>query len=72
MEQGPRERVISYVTRLEGAMDQLLHKLKISIEDQELQMRDRLFHGLQTHIWESIRYFHVDPYQNYNGLLSAA
>ena len=72
MEQGPKERVTSYVTRFEGAMDQLLQRLKISVEDQELQMRDRLFHGLQTHIWESIRYLHADPYQNYNGLFSAA
>ena len=37
----------SYVTRLEGAMDHLL-QIKISVYDWNIQMMDRLFHGLLT------------------------
>ena len=66
-DQGEDETVTSVATRIEGLLSHVRDKFPNQIplaKEQEL-LRDRLFHGCQKSIWDSVKYHHADPSVDY-------
>ena len=58
--QGGNEKVPSFVTRLEGTLNQIRIKCPGRIADHEVpgHLEDLLFHGVKKHVRDSIRYLY--------------
>ena len=66
-DQGEDETVISFATRIEALLSHVWDKFPYQIpltKEQEL-LKDRLFHGCQKSIWDSVKYHHADPSVDY-------
>ena len=74
MTQGNYERVPSFATRLEGALNQIKLQCPGRVTDLEVQqhLKDHLFHGVCKHIWDSIKYLYCTPRTSYSQLMVAA
>ena len=72
--QSNHEKVPSFVTRLEGTLNQTRLKCPSRIVDCEVacHLKDQLFHGLHKHIRDSIRYLHSNPETTYSQLMVVA
>ena len=68
------EKVPSFVTRLEGTLNQIRIKCPSRIADHEVSshLKDRLFHGVKKHIRDSVRYLYSNPQTTYSELVVAA
>ena len=72
--QSNHEKVPSFATRLEGTLHQIRLQCLGRITDQEVQqhLKDHLFHGVQKHIRDSIRYLYSNPQTTYSQLMVTA
>ena len=61
--QGNYEKVPSFVTRLEGTLNQIRLQCPGRVTDLEVQqhLKNHLFHGVHKHIRDSIRYLYSNP-----------
>ena len=70
-DQGEVETVTSFTTRIEALLSYVRDKFPNQIplaKEQEL-LKDRLFHGCQKSIWESVKYHHADLSVDYMSFL---
>ena len=68
------EKVPSFVTRLEGTLNQIRIKCPGRIADHEVSshLKDRLFHGVKKHVRDSMRYLYSNPQTTYSELVVTA
>ena len=68
------EKVPSFVTRLEGTLNQIQIKCPGGIADHEVpsHLKDRLFHGVKKHVRHSVRYLYSNPQITYPELVATA
>ena len=68
------EKVPSFVTRLEGTLNQIRIKCPSRIANHEVSshLKDRLFHGVKKHVRDSIWYLYSNPQTTYSKLVVAA
>ena len=68
------EKVPSFVTQLEGTLNQMRIKCPSRIADDEVSshLKDRLFHGVKKHVRDSVRYLYSSPQTTYSKLVVAA
>ena len=68
------EKVPSFVTRLEGILNQIRIKCPGRIANHEVpgHLKDRLFHGVKKHVRDSIRYLYSNPQTTYSKLVVTA
>ena len=68
------EKVPSFVTRLEGTLNQIRIKCPSRIADHEVSrhLKDRLFHWVKKHVRDSVRYLYSNPQTTYSELVIAA
>ena len=71
--QGNNEKVPSFVTRLEGTLNQIRLQCPRRVTDLEVQqyLKDCLIHGVHKHIRDSIRYLYSNPWTTYSQLMIA-
>ena len=72
--QGNHEKVASFARKLEGTLNQIQLKCPRWIANHEVSwhLKDCLFHGVQKHIRDSIRYLYSNPTTTYSELMVAA
>ena len=72
--QGGNEKVPSFVTRLEGTLNQIRIRCPRWIANHEVpwHLKDQLFHGARKHVRDSIRYLYGNPQTIYSELVVAA
>ena len=72
--QGNTEKVPSFVTWLEGTLNQIQLQCLRRMRDLEAQknLKDHLFHGVHRHICNSVQYLHSTPATSYLQLMVAA
>ena len=72
--QGGNEKVPSFMTRLEGTLNQIRIKCPGRIANHEVSwhLKERLFHGVKKHVRDSIRYLYSNPQTTYSKLVVAA
>ena len=70
--QGGNEKVPSFVTRLEGTLNQIRIKCPGRIADHEVpgHLEDLLFHGVKKHVRDSIRYLYSNTQTTYSKLVA--
>ena len=70
-DQGEEETVTSFATRIEGLLSHVRHKFpnQIPLSKEEELLKDRLFHGCQKSIRDSVKYCHADTSVDYMTLL---
>ena len=68
------EKVPSFVTQLEGTLNQIQIKCPGRIADHEVpsHLKDWLFHGVKKHIRDSVRYLYSNPRTTYSKLVVVA
>ena len=68
------EKVPSFVTRLEGTLNQIRIKCPSRIANHEVpsHLKDQLFHGVKKHIRDSMRYLYSNPQTTYSKLVVTA
>ena len=68
------EKVPSFVTQLEGTLNQIQIKCPGRIADHEVpsHLKDRLFHGVKKHVRDSVRYLYSNPRTTYSELVVMA
>ena len=68
------EKVPSFVTRLEGTLNQIQIKCPGRIADHEVpsHLKDWLFHGVKKHVRDSVPYIYSNPRTTYSKLVVAA
>ena len=68
------EKVPSFVTWLEGTLNQIRIKCPGRIADHEVpsHLKDWLFHGVKKHVRDSVRYLYSNPQTTYSKLVVAA
>ena len=68
------EKVPSFVTRLEGTLNEIRIKCPSTIADHEVpsHLKDRLFHRVKKHIRDSVRYLYSNPQTTYSELVVTA
>ena len=68
------EKVPSFVTRLEGTLNQIRIKCPGRIANHEVpsHLKDRLFHGVKKHVRDSVRYLYSNPQTTYSELVVTA
>ena len=68
------EKVPSFVTWLEGTLNQIRIKCPGRIADHEVpsHLKDRLFHGVKKHIKDSVWYLYSNPRTTYSELVVTA
>ena len=61
-DQEEEESVTSYATWVEGLLSEIRDKFpdQIPLEKEQELLKDRLFHGIHTSIWDSVKYCHAD------------
>ena len=66
-DQGEDETVTSFATRIEGLLSHVWDKFldQISLTKEQELLKDRLFHGCQKSIWDSVKCHHADPSVDY-------
>ena len=66
-DQGEDKTVTSLATRIEGLLSHVQDKFpnQISLTKEQELLKDRLFHGCQKSIWDSVKYCHADPSGDY-------
>ena len=67
------EKVPSFVTQLEGTLNQIQIKCPGRIADHEVpsHLKDRLFHSVKKHVRDSVRYLYSNPQTTYPELVVA-
>ena len=72
--QGGNEKVPSFMTRLEGTLNQIRIKCPGRIAHHEVpgHLKDQLFHGVKKHVRDSIRYLYSNPQTTYSELVVSA
>ena len=72
--QGNHKKVSSFVTRLEGTLNQIWLKCPRQIADCKVlwHLKDHLFHRVHKHIRDSIRYLYSSPETTYSQLMVVA
>ena len=68
------EKVPSFVTQLEGTLNQIQIKCPGRIADHEVpsHLKDRLFHGVKKHVRDSVQYLYSNPRTTYPTLVVTA
>ena len=68
------EKVPSFVTRLDGTLNQIRIKCPDRIANHEVSshLKDRLFHGVKKHVRGSMRYLYSNPQTTYSELVVTA
>ena len=68
------EKVPSFVTKLEGTLNQIQIQCPSRIADHEVpgHLKDRLFHGVKKHVRDSMRYLYSNPQTTYSELVVTA
>ena len=68
------EKVPSFVTKLEGTLNQIWIKCPSRIADREVpgHLKDQLFHGVKKHVRDSVRYLYNNPQTTYSKLVVTA
>ena len=71
---GGNEKVPSFVTRLEGTLNQIRIRCPRRIADCEVpwHLKERLFHGVKRLVRDSIQYLYSNPQTTYSELVIAA
>ena len=66
-DQGEDETVTSFATQIEGLLSHVRDKFpnQIPLAKEQDVLKDRLFHGYQKSVWESVKYCHADPSVDY-------
>ena len=66
-DQGEEETVTSFARRIEGLLSQVRDKFpnQIPLSKKQKLLKDRLFHGSQKSIRDSVKYHHADPMVDY-------
>ena len=66
-DQGEEETVTSFATRIEGLLSQVRDKFpnQIPLSKEQKLLKDRLFHGSQKSIRDSVKYCHADAMVDY-------
>ena len=66
-DQGEEETVTSFATRIEGLLSQVRDKFpnQIPLSKEQKLLKDRLFHGSQKSIRDSVKYCHADATVDY-------
>ena len=74
LQQEEAEAVPQYAIRLESALSniQRLYPQRVTRQDRDYHLRERLFHGLRRTLRDSIRYEYKSVGKTYTGLLMAA
>ena len=64
---GEDETVISFATRIEGLLSHIWDKFpnQIPLAKEQKLLKDRLFHGCQKSIRDSVKYCHANPSVDY-------
>ena len=72
--QGGNEKVPSFMTRLEGTLNQIRIKCPGRIANHEVpwHLKEQLFHRVKKHIRDSIRYLYSNPQTTYSKLVVTA
>ena len=72
--QGGNEKMPSFMTRLEGTLNQIRIKCPGRIANHEVpwHLKEWLFHGVKKHIRDSIRYLYSNPQTTYSELVVTA
>ena len=72
--QGGNKKVPSFMTRLEGTLNQIRIKCPGRIANLEVpwHLKEQLFHGVKKHIRDSIRYLYSNPQTTYSELVVTA
>ena len=72
--QGGNKKVPSFVTRLEGTLNQIRIKCLRRIADHEVpwHLKEQLFHGVKKHVRDSVRYLYSNLQTTYSELVVAA
>ena len=65
--QGEDETVISFATQIEGLLSHVRDKFpnQIPLAKEQDLLNDRLFHGCQKNVRDSVKYLHADPSVDY-------
>ena len=68
------KKVHSFVTRLEGTLNQIRIKCPSRIANHEVpsHLKDQLFHGVKKYVRDSVRYLYSNPQTTYSELVVAA
>ena len=68
------EKVPSFVTKLEGTLNQIQIQCPGRIANCKVQghLKDRLFHGVKKHVRDSMRYLYSNPQTTYSKLVVTA
>ena len=68
-----KEKVSSFMTKLEGTLDQIRIQCPSRIAAREVpgHLKDCLFHGVKKHIRDSVRYLYSNPQTTYSKLVVA-
>ena len=74
LQQGKTEKVLVYVTNLEGTLNVVQQEYPMMLSTSEVQkhLRDYLFHGLCKQLCNSMHYLYDDPRKMYPQPLTAA
>ena len=69
--QGNNEKVPSFTKRLEGTLNQIRLRCPRWITDREVpwHLKEQLFHGVQKHVRDSIRYLYGNSETTYSELV---
>ena len=72
--QGGSKKVPSFMTRLEGTLNQIRIKCPSRIANHEVpwHLKEQLFHGVKKHVRDSVRYLYSNPQTTYSELVVAA
>ena len=66
-DQGEDEAVTSFATQIEGLFSQVRDKFpnQIPLAKEQDLLKDRLFHGCQKSVRDSVKFYHADPSVDY-------
>ena len=69
-----KEKVPSFMTKLEGTLNQIRIQSPGKIVNREVpgHLKDRLFHGVKKHVRDSMRYLYSKPQTTYSELVVTA
>ena len=66
-DQGKDETVTSFATQIEGLLSHVMDTFpnQIPLAKEQILLKDRLFHGCQKSVRDSVKYCHADPSVDY-------